>query len=131
VVDARKVIIELMLSSGNHNCAVRGSDGQDWTGFQLRVQADDGSGELCPVWGDCRLQDLAYRYQVNGERFPSPGNPAIPWRRSIRSSSGIFPAASNAAAVSRPATTSRSTTPSVSATAAPRTKIIAAEATGR
>jgi predicted molibdopterin-dependent oxidoreductase YjgC len=26
---------------------------------------------LCPVWGDCRLQDLAYRYQVNGERFPA------------------------------------------------------------
>jgi len=71
VVASRKVIIELMLSSGNHNCAVRGSDGEDWTGFQLRVQDADGSGELCPVWGDCRLQNLAYRYQVNGERFPS------------------------------------------------------------
>ena len=71
VVSARKVIIQLMLSSGNHNCAVRGADGEDWTGFQLRVQEADGSEELCPVWGDCRLQDLAYRYQVNGEQFPA------------------------------------------------------------
>ena len=45
------------------------SDGQDWTHFQLEVQKDDGSDELCPVWGDCRLQDLAYRYQVSGEGF--------------------------------------------------------------
>jgi len=69
VVEARRLILQLMLSSGNHNCAVRGSDNQEWTSFQLKVQAEDGSGELCPVWGDCRLQDLAYRYQVSGERF--------------------------------------------------------------
>ena len=69
VVKARKMILQLLLSSGNHNCAVRGSDGQNWTQFQLGVQSDDGSGELCPVWGDCDLQNLAYRYQVSGERF--------------------------------------------------------------
>ncbi len=69
VVAARKLVIELLLSSGNHNCAVRGSDGENWTRFQLNVQQADGSEELCPVWGDCRLQDLAYHYQVSGERF--------------------------------------------------------------
>ena len=69
VVTARKLILQLMLSSGNHNCAVRGSDNQEWTNFQLKVQEEDGSNELCPVWGDCRLQDLAYRYQVSGEAF--------------------------------------------------------------
>jgi predicted molibdopterin-dependent oxidoreductase YjgC len=69
VVEARKIIIQLLLSSGNHNCAVRGSDDRDWTQFQLNVQCDDNSGELCPVWGDCRLQDLAYRYQVSGESY--------------------------------------------------------------
>lgn len=69
VIEARRLIIQLMLSSGNHNCAVRGSDDQEWTAFQLKVQGEDGSDELCPVWGDCRLQDLAYRYQVSGERF--------------------------------------------------------------
>ena len=71
VVEARKMIIRLLLSSGNHNCAVRGADGDNWTQFQLRVQKDDNSEALCPVWGDCRLQDLAYRYQVSGDQFPS------------------------------------------------------------
>jgi predicted molibdopterin-dependent oxidoreductase YjgC len=71
VVTARKQIIQLMLSSGNHNCAVRGSDDAEWTAFQLKVQTEDGSDALCPVWGDCRLQDLAYRYQVSGEAFPA------------------------------------------------------------
>ena len=71
VVEARKMVIQLLLSSGNHNCAIRGSDDQDWTQFQLRVHQEDGSDELCPVWGDCRLQDLAYRYQVSADRFPS------------------------------------------------------------
>jgi predicted molibdopterin-dependent oxidoreductase YjgC len=71
VIQARKQIITLMLSSGNHNCAVRGSDDREWTNFQLKVQAEDSSDELCPVWGDCRLQDLAYRYQVSGESFPA------------------------------------------------------------
>ena len=75
VVSARQMILQLLLSSGNHNCAVRGSDGQDWTQFQLNVQHDDGSDELCPVWGDCRLQDLAYRYQVSGEKFAATETP--------------------------------------------------------
>lgn len=70
VVEARRTILKLLLASGNHNCAARGSDEQDWTAFQLAVAKDDGSDELCPVWGDCRLQDLAYRYQVTGEGLP-------------------------------------------------------------
>ena len=73
VVTARKLILQLLLSSGNHNCAIRGSDNQEWTNFQIKVQEEDASNELCPVWGDCRLQDLAYRYQVSGESFdPTP-----------------------------------------------------------
>jgi predicted molibdopterin-dependent oxidoreductase YjgC len=67
VVDARKMIIRLMLSSGNHNCAIRGHAGNDWTAFQLKVHEADHSDALCPVWGDCRLQDLAYRYQVSSD----------------------------------------------------------------
>lgn len=69
VVEARRSILELMLSSGNHNCAIRGSDEEDWTSFQLKVHEEDGCVDLCPVWGDCRLQDLAYRYQVTGQKF--------------------------------------------------------------
>ena len=71
VVETRKMLLQLLLSSGNHNCAISGSAGSDWTAFQLKVHKDDGSDELCPVWGDCRLQDLAYRYQVSGEEFDS------------------------------------------------------------
>ena len=69
VVEARRDIIRLLLASGNHNCAVRAAGGSDWTRFQLTVLQEDGAEELCPVWGDCRLQDLAYRYQVNGDRY--------------------------------------------------------------
>jgi predicted molibdopterin-dependent oxidoreductase YjgC len=71
VVASRRLTLELMLSSGNHNCAVCASDGRDWTSFQLEVQKSDKSDELCPAWGDCTLQELAYRYQVTGKRFPS------------------------------------------------------------
>ncbi len=70
VVAARRVIIQQFLASGNHNCAVRAAGGKNWTQLQLAVQKDDASGNLCPVWGDCRLQDLAYRYQVNAADFP-------------------------------------------------------------
>ena len=69
VVQSRKFTIKKLLGSGNHNCAVRGSDTSDWTAFQLKVNQEDKSEQLCPVWGDCRLQDLAYRYQVSGENF--------------------------------------------------------------
>ncbi len=75
VVEARKLILQLMLSSGNHNCAVHGSDGRNWTAFQLKAQENDASAELCPVWGDCRLQDLAYRYQVTAENFIATDTP--------------------------------------------------------
>jgi predicted molibdopterin-dependent oxidoreductase YjgC len=64
VVESRYNTIQKFLSSGNHNCAISRSDGSDWTIFQMNVQKDDQSKELCPVWGDCELQDLAYRYQV-------------------------------------------------------------------
>ena len=42
---ARKLNVELLLSHGKHDCL------------------------LCEKSGDCRLQDLAYAYQVTGERF--------------------------------------------------------------
>lgn len=70
-IDARKVIIELMLQSGHHNCAAATELNQDWTAYQLQVQQEDDCVELCPAWGDCRLQDLAFRYQVSGARFPA------------------------------------------------------------
>jgi predicted molibdopterin-dependent oxidoreductase YjgC len=70
VINARRTIIKLMLSSGNHNCAIRDFDTKDWTMFQLKVLDEDGAQDLCPVWGDCTLQDLAYRYQVKTRGLP-------------------------------------------------------------
>ncbi len=47
IAKARRMIIELMLTSGNHeDCLV------------------------CPATGDCRLQELAYKYQIKAGRFP-------------------------------------------------------------
>jgi NADP-reducing hydrogenase subunit HndD len=54
-----------------------GNKSPDWTAFQLAVQKADGADQLCPVWGDCRLQDLAFRYQVDGSRF-EPTAPSYP-----------------------------------------------------
>ena len=60
VVQARKLIIELLLASGEHDCL------------------------LCPSCGDCQLQDLAFEYQVSTKRFdrrtdyrPIEANPMI------------------------------------------------------
>ena len=75
VVAARKMVLKLLLSSGNHNCAVCGSAGTDWTEFQLKVAEQEQTEELCPVWGDCRLQDLAFRYQVTGDAFVASESP--------------------------------------------------------
>jgi predicted molibdopterin-dependent oxidoreductase YjgC len=75
VIEARRLVLQLMLSSGNHNCAVRVSDDRDWSRFQLDVNQYDQSNELCPVWGDCELQHLAYQYQVSAERFPRTDAP--------------------------------------------------------
>jgi predicted molibdopterin-dependent oxidoreductase YjgC len=69
VIEARRMVLQLLLSSGNHNCAVSGSTANNWTEFQLNVIKAEEDTELCPVWGDCRLQDLAFRYQVTGENF--------------------------------------------------------------
>ncbi len=46
VHNARKLVVELLLSSGNHDCLI------------------------CEANGNCRLQDLAYRYGLNEPRFP-------------------------------------------------------------
>lgn len=76
VVKSRKKTIELLLASGNHNCAVRKVDASgSFADFQLQVQDYDHSNRLCPVWGDCQLQDLAYRYQVSGDAFSATQTP--------------------------------------------------------
>lgn len=69
VIKARKLNIELLLASGQHNCLAQDMDMDSWTDFQLRAMETNEHKELCPAHGDCRLQDLAIRYQVNTNRF--------------------------------------------------------------
>jgi len=52
VVAARKMVIELLLASGNHNCLI------------------------CEANGECELQALAYRYQVPTPSFANPPDTA-------------------------------------------------------
>ncbi len=73
VIQARKERISKLLASGNHNCAIRDFDTSDWTSFQMDVQKADQKEELCPVWGDCELQNLAYLYQVETRGMPLNG----------------------------------------------------------
>ena len=78
VVAARRTILELLLASGNHNCAVPAEENGDWTEFQLRVQAADQTDDLCPAWGDCKLQELAYAYQAHSDRYPRTAKAGSP-----------------------------------------------------
>jgi predicted molibdopterin-dependent oxidoreductase YjgC len=69
VMKSRRLNIELLLSSGHHNCLVQDLDMDSWTDFQLQAMAAKEHQDLCPVYGDCRLQSLAIKYQVRGCRF--------------------------------------------------------------
>ncbi len=66
IVAYRKIYLGLMLDSGNHNCDIGSRADESWTDFQIAVKKNDHKEALCPVWGDCELQALAYRYQVKG-----------------------------------------------------------------
>ena len=70
VIDARRLNLELLLASGSHNCLVQGMDMDSWTDFQINSMTPDEHKELCPAYGECRLQDLAVQYQVKMNRFP-------------------------------------------------------------
>jgi NADP-reducing hydrogenase subunit HndD len=72
VVRARRTNIELLLASGQHNCLVQDMDMDSWTDFQLRSMEAKEHEDLCPAYGNCRLQELAVRYQVRtGQYTPS------------------------------------------------------------
>jgi predicted molibdopterin-dependent oxidoreductase YjgC len=69
IIDARKMVVELLLISGNHNCAVRGKYPQDWTDFQQEVATYDQADDICVAYGTCKLQALAYKYMVSERRL--------------------------------------------------------------
>lgn len=74
IVKARKTVIELLLISGNHNCAVQGKFPHEWTDFQQEVEAYDEADDICTAYGECQLQALAYKYMVTDrtlDRIPT------------------------------------------------------------
>lgn len=73
VVEARRLNLELLLASGQHNCLAQDMELDSWTDFQLEAMGADEHKGICPAYGTCRLQDLAIRYRVKGNRFsPAP-----------------------------------------------------------
>ena len=70
VIAARRMNIELLVSSGNHNCLVQGLDTDSWTDFQLKSLEPEEHKTMCPAYGNCELQDLAIKYRVKGTSFP-------------------------------------------------------------
>lgn len=77
VITERRLNIELLLASGNHNCLVQDLDMDAWTDFQLESLGVKEHENLCPAYGDCRLQELAVKYQVKANRF-TPSKPFYP-----------------------------------------------------
>ncbi len=85
VREARKMAIEALVATGNHNCGVAGAMTAGFTDFQMDAGDMEASFDLCPVWGDCRLQDLVYEYQAQVSVFdqgwknqvPDVANPMI------------------------------------------------------
>lgn len=69
VINARRLNIELLLASGHHNCLAQEMDEDSWAEFQLKAMQPEAHKDICPAYGDCRLQDLAIRYQVRDVRF--------------------------------------------------------------
>ncbi len=75
VVRARRMNLELLLASGQHNCLAQDQDADSWTDFQLKALKDKEHQELCPAYGICRLQDLAIQYRVRTTHFEPSETP--------------------------------------------------------
>jgi predicted molibdopterin-dependent oxidoreductase YjgC len=71
VIRARRLNIELLLTSGQHNCLVREADLDEWTDFQLKTMEIEEHEDICPAYGECKLQDLAIQYRARTDRFPA------------------------------------------------------------
>ena len=75
VVKARRMNLELLLASGQHNCLAQDQDADSWTDFQLKALKDTEHKDLCPAYGICRLQDFAVRYRVRTTHFTPSETP--------------------------------------------------------
>ena len=69
VINSRRTNIEVLLASGQHNCLVQDLGTDSWADFQVKAMEAKEHKDLCPAYGQCRLQDLAIRYQVKTNHF--------------------------------------------------------------
>jgi NADP-reducing hydrogenase subunit HndD len=69
VLNARRMNLEMLISSGHHNCLDPDLDTDTGVDVQLGSMASEEHRDICPAYGDCRLQELAIKYQVAGKRF--------------------------------------------------------------
>ena len=75
---ARRKAIEKLVAGGNHNCGVAGAMKGGFTDFQMDSGKVSSGFDLCPAWGDCRLQDLVYEYQAHAEAFTQEWKNEVP-----------------------------------------------------
>ncbi|WDP89070.1 MAG: formate dehydrogenase subunit alpha [Desulfobacter sp.] len=64
VKEARKTIIEMLITSGAHNCLLMEAPAETWSEKQTGIMDQPWHDTTCPAYGDCRLQDLAIEYGV-------------------------------------------------------------------
>ena len=72
VREARKSILEMLVTSGEHNCVVMDLPREHWTDFQIHTMSKPWHDKLCPAHGDCRLQDLVVEYGVTVQDYEPP-----------------------------------------------------------
>lgn len=77
---ARKTAIRRLVASGNHNCGVASALGTGFTDLQVLSESIESGQTLCPAWGNCELQDLAYEYQVRVSAYDSGWEKEMPER---------------------------------------------------
>lgn len=75
ILEARRMNLEVLLASGHHNCLAQELDENSWTDFQLRAMDSKEHQDICPAYGDCRLQEMALLYRVKGGRFTPKDSP--------------------------------------------------------
>jgi predicted molibdopterin-dependent oxidoreductase YjgC len=72
VVGIRKTLLRLLMASGNHNCDVCRPAEYPAVEPQGGAASARDCEDICPMWGECRLQELAIRYGVLEQRFKFP-----------------------------------------------------------
>ena len=70
VVESRRRTLQLLLASGKHDCDTT-IDPSDHSRFRNESNTEG----LCPVQGECRLQEYAYKYGVTAEEFEESKSP--------------------------------------------------------